>query len=95
MKKAYIRGVECMMQLGELREARKLLEKGLSKYPKDKDLNQQDSKLTIIKQKMERIYDKLNINQNNDNNNEQKTEEDVLSEAAQQKRFNDAQIAIR
>eukprot|EP00486_Rosalina_sp_Unknown_P000486 CAMPEP_0201566146 /NCGR_PEP_ID=MMETSP0190_2-20130828/5713_1 /ASSEMBLY_ACC=CAM_ASM_000263 /TAXON_ID=37353 /ORGANISM="Rosalina sp." /LENGTH=585 /DNA_ID=CAMNT_0047984447 /DNA_START=99 /DNA_END=1856 /DNA_ORIENTATION=+ len=60
-RKAYIRGTKCYTQLGQLDDALKFAQTGLDKFPNDKDIKQGYDRIGIIKNKLNRIEEKLTV----------------------------------
>eukprot|EP00485_Elphidium_margaritaceum_P001604 CAMPEP_0202688652 /NCGR_PEP_ID=MMETSP1385-20130828/4130_1 /ASSEMBLY_ACC=CAM_ASM_000861 /TAXON_ID=933848 /ORGANISM="Elphidium margaritaceum" /LENGTH=571 /DNA_ID=CAMNT_0049343671 /DNA_START=47 /DNA_END=1762 /DNA_ORIENTATION=+ len=58
-RKAYIRGVKCYTELQQLDDAQQLAQRGLEKFKNDKDLKQGYDRVNIIRNKLQRIEQKL------------------------------------
>eukprot|EP00484_Ammonia_sp_Unknown_P002438 CAMPEP_0197075074 /NCGR_PEP_ID=MMETSP1384-20130603/211426_1 /TAXON_ID=29189 /ORGANISM="Ammonia sp." /LENGTH=589 /DNA_ID=CAMNT_0042513917 /DNA_START=88 /DNA_END=1857 /DNA_ORIENTATION=+ len=58
-RKAYIRGIKCYTELAQFENAQKFAQSGLEKFPNDKELKQGFDRVNIIKNKLNRIDQKL------------------------------------
>merc|ERR1719474_1805291 len=58
-RKAYIRGTKCYTELADFKAAQQFAQKGLDKFPSDKDLQNGFDRVEILRNKLQRIDDKL------------------------------------